>query len=454
MDGYFSRRRGSFKAYLTIQANPSATITATGSRATYSGVANSSTGLVTLEIKKKGSYTLTTSNNANSNAEGNVTTVNVAKTGVRYTGQIVKINVPDSLGVANYSSNALTAYWGRPSTNWSGVNLRRNTGSAPANRSTGTSVYSGTGNTGIVVNSSSSVNGYTNTGLTANTKYYYSIFSYFNINGVSYWSTTYRTGSATAANYVGSSVTITSTRNWSVPAGWRTIQIFGVGGGGGGAGGSYVARGGGGGGYTKTSGNIGVTPGTSYAITIGAGGRGGLADGTGNDSATHAGATGGTTTFSNLFSVSGGGGGRHNMTTGGGQSGGSGGSGGGAQGFYSSGSSSSLNSSGAAGGSNGGAGGNRQCKGDGTSWTGGSGQGTTTRAWGSSSGTLYAGGGGGGGRNGYGGGSGGSGGGGAGSGSGSGGNGSANTGGGGGGGYDTNAGGSGGSGIMLIKCVA
>ena len=78
MDGYFSRRRGSFKAYLTIQANPSATITATGDRATYSGVADNGTGLVMLEIKKKGVYTLTTSNNANTNAgtSSNGTTVN------------------------------------------------------------------------------------------------------------------------------------------------------------------------------------------------------------------------------------------------------------------------------------------------------------------------------------------------------------------------------------------
>lgn len=452
MDGFFSRRRGAFKAYLTVQANGGATVTATGDRATYSGTADNTTGIVELIIKKKGTYTLSTSNTGNSDAEGNTATVAVLKTGTHYSGQIVKINVPDSLGVGNYSSGALTAYWVRPTTNWSGVNLRRSTTSAPTNRSTGNGMYSGVGNNGIVLNANTYVNGYTNTGLTANTTYYFSIFSYFYINGITYWATTYRTGAATAASYIGRTSTIRASRTWYVPTGWRSIQIFGVGGGGGGAGGSLMARGGGGGGYTKTSGSISVTPASSYAVVIGAGGRGGLADGTGNNSSTHGGGQGGTTSFGSVFSVSGGYGGWYYKTSTGGQSGGSGGSGGGAQGYYSSGS--SLNANGAKGGTNGGSGGNVQCSASGNSWTGGGGQGSTTRAFGFSSGTLYAGGGGGGGRNGWSGGAGGSGGGGAGGSSGAGYNGTANTGGGGGGGYGSNAGGSGGSGILIIKCVA
>lgn len=456
MDGYFSRRRGSFKAYLTIQANPSATITATGDRATYSGVADNGTGLLTLEIKKKGVYTLTTSNNANSNAEGNSTTINVDKTGGRYTVQIVKINVPDSLTVANYSSNALTAYWAKPTTNWSGVNLRRKTGSAPTDRNAGDSVYSGVGNMGIVVNASTNVNGYTNTGLAASTTYYYSIFSYLNINNITYWSTTYRTGAATAQNYVGLITTITSTRNWSAPAGWRSIQIFGVGGGGGGAGGKTNAMGGGGGGRTATSGAINIIPGKTYAVEVGLGGAGGLYNNTAADDPSHGGKTGGATKFSvdgtNVFYVGGGDGGWYYRTSAEGYSGGWGGSGGGAQGYYSEGS--SLNTGGARGGSNGENGGNVQGSRDGHMWWGGKGQGSTTRAWGSSSGTLYAGGGGGGGRGGYSGGSGGAGGGANGGTSSAGYNGTANTGGGGGGGGGLFNGGSGGSGIMLIKCIA
>lgn len=457
MDGYFSRRRGAFKAYLTVQANPSATVTASSDRATYSGTADATTGLVTLEIKKKGVYSLATTNNANSNAEDNTATVNIDKTGGRYNGQMVKINVPDSLTVANYSSNALTAYWGKPSTNWSGVNLRRNTSSAPTNRNAGTSIYSGVGNADIVVNSSTKVNGYTNTSLTADTTYYFSIFSYLNINGITYYSTTYRTGNATAANYVNKVVELKSTQTWNVPTGWRSIQIFGVGGGGGGAGGANSARGGGGGGYTKTSSSISVTPGKGYSVEIGNGGRGGLADGTVYTSGTHAGASGNKTRLLDgstvLFEVSGGSGGKHGLTPNGssGKSGGDGGSGGGAQGRYQS--DSSLISNGAAGGSNGTDGGSRQAYRDGRMWDGGTGQGSTTRAWGSSSGTLFAGGGGGGGWN-MSGGAGGDGGGGSGGTGRTGYNGTANTGGGGGGGGDSYAGGSGGSGIMLIKCVA
>lgn len=437
MDGYFSRRRGSFKAYLTVQANPGNVVTVTGSRITYTGTADSTTGIATFEVKKKDTYTITTNSGANSNAEGNTPTININKTGSRYTAQMVKITVPTTLSVANYSSNALTAYWARPTANWSGVNLRRNTGSAPANRDAGTSVYSGVGNMGIVVNASTNVNGYTNTGLTASTTYYYSIFSYLNINGTAYWSTTYRTGAATATNYVGLSATITSTRNWSIPAGWRSIQVFCVGGGGGGN------RGGGGGGYTKTSGAFSVVPGTSYALTIGAGG-------------TANGGRGGTTAFASIVSAAGGYGG-------GGNDGGAGGSGGGARGIYRGGAYDCDGSAGASDGAK--ARDNTYYTGAAQAHTyyGGNGQGSTTRAWGSSSGALYAGGGGGGSSNrNYNGGAGGAGGGGRGSSSYtiSGTAGTNNTGGGGGGGaYDgsaeaTSSGGAGGSGIMLIKCVA
>lgn len=455
-DGYFSRRRGSFKAYLTVQANPGNVVTVTGSRTTYTGTADGTTGIATFEIKKKDVYTITTNSGANSEAEGNTPTVNVNKTGSRFNGQMVKITVPTSLTVANYSSNALTAYWGRPGANWSGSNLRRSTTSAPTSRTAGDNIYSGVGNADIVVNASTTVNGYTNTGLTANTLYYYSLFSYLTINGTTYWSTTYRTGSATAANYVGNSVTLKITQTWTAPTGWRSIQIFGVGGGGGGAGGQVMARGGGGGGRTSTSGSISVTPGKAYAVEVGTGGAGGESGGAADDPK-HGGKSGGATKLSDgnttLFSVGGGDGGWYYRTSAEGYSGGWGGSGGGAQGYYENGS--SLNRDGAKGGSDGSNGGNVQGSRDGHMWWGGEGQKSTTRAWRLSNGTLYAGGGGGGSRgNNYSGGAGGDGGGGRGGTASTGYNGTANTGGGGGGGADSYAGGSGGSGIMLIKCIA
>lgn len=195
------------------------------------------------------------------------------------------------------------------------------------------------------------------------------------------------------------------------------IDVFCVGGGGGGG---YNATsdseknsgGGAGGGYTKTSKGISVTTDTSYPITIGAGGSG--------TSSKFTKPTAGGVTSAFGVSASGG-------DAGGSAGGGSGGSGGGAQ---------RCN-----GGSNGGSGGTYS----GTNNAGGSGQGTTTREFGESSGTLYAGGGGGADYYGTSGMKGGSGGGGNAHG-----NGGTNTGGGGGGGVNSKSG-DGGSGIVVIR---
>ena len=134
------------------------------------------------------------------------------------------------------------------------------------------------------------------------------------------------------------------------------IQVFCVGGGG--AGGSKSGAGGGGG-YT-TTGQAYPTAGTNYTVTIGAGGA--YASGKGG--------------LSRAFSVTatGGDGGQSSNPNGG-----NGGSGGGGA---------SWNA--CAGGSNGGNGGSSDTA------VGGTGQGTTTREFGESGGTLYSGGGGGG----------------------------------------------------------
>ena len=194
------------------------------------------------------------------------------------------------------------------------------------------------------------------------------------------------------------------------------IDVFLVGGGGSGGNGSYSNGStfggcGGGGGYTRTQKNIRLDnkSGTTYAITIGAGGS------VGHDGNTTA-----------AFGLSAAGGKRGLTYNDGGRSGGAGGSGGAGLGSYS-------------GGSNGGNGSG------GDLIHGGKGQGSTTREFGESNGELYAGGGGGGA-----GGAGGAGGGGNGYGN----SGAANTGGGGGGartnGYN---GGTGGSGVVVIRDV-
>lgn len=174
------------------------------------------------------------------------------------------------------------------------------------------------------------------------------------------------------------------------------IDVFLVGGGGGGS------ASGGGGGYTKTEKNITVDTSTSYSITIGAGGAQSVS-GAGYDGSS-----------SSAFGVTAAGGkvGKSGVY------GGDGGSGGGG---YTAGNGGSDGGNGASGG-----------------YAGGTGQGTTTREFGESSGKLYAGGGGGGhGKEGSSVGSGGA----------------ANTGGGGGGGIygDNGCGGAGGSGIVIIR---
>ena len=141
------------------------------------------------------------------------------------------------------------------------------------------------------------------------------------------------------------------------------IDIFLVGGGGGG---SYNGSGGGGG-YTRTVKHITMAD-PSYYITIGQGGSGGTSK--------HAGGDGEATTF-DTFNAAGGKGGKS------GSSGGAGGSGGGSC-------ANTQNGTGvaAAGGSDG-------ANGGASTYTGGAGQGTTTREFAESSGVLYAGGGGG-----------------------------------------------------------
>lgn len=449
---------------VTVNANPSAVITLTNqsnSNIKYSATAHSSTGVATITVLCRGTYDISSNNNASYQAEGNNSSVTV--TGATASARYVKLNIPASLAIGNYSSNVLTAYWTKPSV-WTGCMVRYKSGtSAPSNRSDGTQLAKGAGNS-IALTTSSTVNGYNTGALTANTNYAFAIWSYITINGVEYWCATTRTATGKATNYVGSSQTITSTKTWSVPTGWRQIKVCVVGGGG--AGGQGGA--GGGGGYVTNTSAFSVTPGQSFAVTIGGGGAINTADNS-------RGGSGGQSKFGSYTANGGTGGigntGTINYSTE--YGGGSGGCGGGGM-YEGSSSYDRTNSrSGGYGGTNGG---------DGQTTTtydkttavrarryGGKGQGTTTKAFGN--GTAYGGGGGGGtayfAKNGAFGGAGGDYGGGAGGGAGyeSGSRiaakaGTANSGGGGGGGYGgaadapTLSGGAGGSGVVLVQCVA
>lgn len=96
--------------------------------------------------------------------------------------------------------------------------------------------------------------------------------------------------------------TFAASTNFTVPLGVTLMRatVIGGGGGGGGSNGSYAGAGGGAGGFA--SGTLAVTPGTSVAITVGAGGLGGAAG--------VSAPTGGTSSFGTLLSATGGQGGQ------------------------------------------------------------------------------------------------------------------------------------------------
>ena len=126
------------------------------------------------------------------------------------------------------------------------------------------------------------------------------------------------TGAAQSIGSQTSPVTFTSSGTWVAPAGVTSVTYLVVGGGGGG--GAYIGGGGGGGGVL--TGTLSVKPGTSYAVTVGAGGVGGITN-------TTAPTAGGNSAFGSIAATGGGRGAYYNgsvWTTGG--DGGSGGGGG------------------------------------------------------------------------------------------------------------------------------
>lgn len=172
------------------------------------------------------------------------------------------------------------------------------------------------------------------------------------------------------------SLDITSSRSVAFSAKVRNLDVFCVGGGGAGANGGDEPSGGGGGGRTGTVKNASFAPYSLIQATVGSGGA--PADNYGNP--------GGTTSFGSILSVQGGDGGT-NQTSGTYWKGGDGGCGGGGGNTY----------EGGSGGSNGGEGGGSRSSFDSPVYSNqGRGQGTSTRAFGDSSGQLFAGGGGGG----------------------------------------------------------
>lgn len=357
------------------------------------------------------------------------------KDGVLRTGGMTVSSVV-SFSVAAYSTDQVIATWKWPSTGpYSGVAICAKTGGYPTNINDGR-VYTGVGSSSALGSSSSVVIG----GLAVGTTYYFRIWVYCTTSAGDLYSTT---RDATCTTTARGQQIFTTSGTFTVPKNVKKVQVFLVGAGG--AGNDFssgypsvydtnityqLGGGGGGGGYTKTQ-YVDVTDGQQINVVVGAGGY----------------SDGGQSSFGSVIAE----GGKISTRK---CDGGNGGSGGG---YGGSGRQSQTTvSNGTNGGSNGASGASHSVVMNRV----GSGQGTTTRAFGESSGTLYAGAGGGGiayrfGIKAYGG-------------SGGGGNGSgpsdegpatagaANTGGGGGGGgYDygtsTNYGKQGGSGIVIVR---
>jgi hypothetical protein len=106
---------------------------------------------------------------------------------------------------------------------------------------------------------------------------------------------------------VPSTVQFTSvgTTSWTPPTGVYSVEYLVVGGGGGGGQAADNSGGGGGGAGMVLTGNIAVTPGQSYTVTIGAGGAGGNS---GSNVGAQNGSTGSNSVFSTITALGGGGG--------------------------------------------------------------------------------------------------------------------------------------------------
>ena len=298
------------------------------------------------------------------------------RTGTMTVGSILNFSA------AAYSGRQVLLKWQNPyaatGKPFGGVFINYSTSGYPGTG--GTRIYTGYGN-------NSASGGWSQVVVTLpnlNTTYYFSCIAYCPCSAGDILGNTMNASCKTAGNI---DKTITSSQNYTVPAGYNYVDIFCVGGGGAGrggwsdSGGYQHTGGGGGGGYTSTAPNINVSGGQVLNCSVGAGGavlnRSDVSTGDRSGS-------GGTSSVTRNGSVL--------CSAGGGQGGdawrygGNGGSGGGAPGHGS-----DVESH------NGGTNGGNGVNGTGNQQKGGTDQGRTTRPWGSNTGTVYSGGGGGGG---------------------------------------------------------
>lgn len=198
-------------------------------------------------------------------------------------GKIVEgtmtVNSLLSFSVAAYSGRRVIAKWQNPKAAagkpYSGIVIKGKAGAYPA-WDEGDALYFGAGD-------NTTEEGWSQAFIDMpdlNTTYYFTAFSYASANIGDLYSPNYDPDSVkqvTCATLGVVEQTITGTQTVTVPAGYKKMDAFAVGGGGGGCGivpGAVYrySGGGGGGGYTKTVTSVDVSAGQALAITVGAGG--------------------------------------------------------------------------------------------------------------------------------------------------------------------------------------
>lgn len=192
------------------------------------------------------------------------------QTEVRYpaTSVIAALGISSitSFKVAQYGANRLRFTWAKPSRGlWSGIRIVGKLNSWPTSVTDGNKFWDSGSN-------------YCDSGWIDTGTWYFRVYSYITWTGGRYYKSSYD-GSTSIYNTTDhGNKTVTGSSSWTVPNGCSSITAFLVGGGGGIswayiANQSYAISSGGGGGYTKTQ-SISVTPGETLNIVVGAGGSG------------------------------------------------------------------------------------------------------------------------------------------------------------------------------------
>lgn len=162
---------------------------------------------------------------------------------------IMEVNNVSNLVLSLVSGRNVTVKWTNPTVTtgrpYSGVYVRYQTGSYPTS-TTGTQAYKGVGST----SSAGSISQVTLALPNLNTTYYFIVYSYCTTSNGELLGTQLKGTIKTGSSQV---ITIKSTQNYTIPAGYNSVDLFCVGAGGSGASDSNSRQGGGGGGGGSSS---------------------------------------------------------------------------------------------------------------------------------------------------------------------------------------------------------